>query len=493
MSRTPPPGSGPFRVFPTQATRQRLPAEAAACGHCLGGTCCQSEDAIYLTAFDVLRLATYFDLSPAEFLRRFTQDRFAEGALEPYRRATLDDPESSVVTYLRRRANRSFSPCIFLKYVRDADGTPRRICGVHPARPLSCREYYHDTCKTRVTGELAALQAHAFERVRDGALTREHAEAERARLGRQLSGDAPMSALLEYSVWTEVWRALRADEANEEGAGGYALADYQDPIDVKLDRMLSKQRLRLEERYGWEPHGDQLQPYRAGLSFVGTEDHRRLLRIAEAPPTHGLFADGDYPFFAANRLVVAGMRPPKRFPLLGEAGTKRLLRDVSGEPLFPRHRDARVRALTQRELWRAALAAADALVAFASYVATLGRVLEQAPPGTFEWELLWFLRRLEVARHPVLALHPGLGAVGDWAREVLKPDGRLRVHLRAAPPPPRVTPRALVRLIDTQAPDGSWWRNPARSVMPDSQEEYLRRWLHTTAAGLLALRPPSRT
>src|SRR5262245_52838373 len=215
--------AGPFRVFPTRSEKQRFATDADACGSCLGGTCCQSEDAIYLTALDVLRLSAFLDLSPPEFLRQFTQERFAEGPLEPYRRSTIDDPDSSVVTYLRRRSNRSFSPCIFLKYVRESDGLPRRVCGVHPARPLACREYYHHHCKTRATGELAALQAHAFEMIRDGAITLEMADAQRRRLAPMLTAGAPMSAWLEYAVWTEVRRALQPEAANEEGAHSYPI------------------------------------------------------------------------------------------------------------------------------------------------------------------------------------------------------------------------------------------------------------------------------
>lgn len=483
--------AGPFRVFPTRATRQRFAEDAGACAHCLGGSCCQSEDAIYLTALDVLRLATYFDLSPAEFLRRFTQERFAEGPLEPYRRQIIDHTDSSVVTYLRRRSNRSYSPCIFLKYTRDPDGTPRRICGVHPARPLACREYYHHHCKTRATGELAALQAHAFEMIRDGKLTLDMARAQRQRLRPLMTGEAPMSAWLEYAVWTEVWRALQVDETNEEGAESYPIAEFQDPPDAKINRLLSKQRLRLEERYGWVPHGDQLQVFSGGLSFAGSTDHRRILRIVATPPSRGLFEDGDYPFFAANRLTVSGMRPPGRFRLLGAAGKRPLVEAAPGDALFPRHRDPRVRTITSKEVWRAALDAADALVTFAGYVAALGQVLETEPPRTFEWEILCFLRRLKAERHPVLHVHPGLREVSAWARASVRPNASMRRFLRDLPLASRPSPAVIRRLLETQQPDGSWTGDPEARLLPDSQADYLRRWLHTTAAGLRGLRPPA--
>jgi Fe-S-cluster containining protein len=486
---TPPslPDTGPFRVFPTRRSRQTFPDDAAACSQCLGGACCQSEDAIYLTALDVLRLCAFFDLSPGEFLLRFTQERFAEGPLEPYRRQTIDDPDGSVVTYLRRRSNRSYSPCIFLKYICDADGTPRRICGVHPARPLACREYYHHHCKTRATGELAALQAHAFEMVRDGTLTLEMVQSQRERLRPLLSPEAPMSAWLEYAVWTEAWRALQPDEANDEGAMSYETSEYQDPLDLKLNRLLSKRLVRLEERYGWIPSGEQLHVFDAGAAFAGSPDRQRLLRIVNTQPSRGLFEDGDYPFFAANRLMVSAMRRPRRFALLGDARKRRLVQDAPDEMPFEGHRDPRVRATTLREIWGGALNAADALVTFAAYVASLGQVLEQEPPGTFEWEILWFLRRLDAAQHPVIAVHPGFRKVGLWA-EAATPRGAKRRLLHMTLPARPAAPVAIRRLLDTQRADGSW-ADPAARLLPDSQAEYLRRWLHTTANGLLALRP----
>src|SRR5688572_21033665 len=72
------PDAGPFRIYPTRSNEQRFARDADACSRCLGGTCCQSEDAIYLTSLDVLRLATFLDLSPGEFMKRFTQESFAE-------------------------------------------------------------------------------------------------------------------------------------------------------------------------------------------------------------------------------------------------------------------------------------------------------------------------------------------------------------------------------------------------------------------------------
>jgi Fe-S-cluster containining protein len=485
------PGAGPFRIFPTRSTRQRFAADADACRQCLSGACCQSEDAIYLTAFDVLRLCAYFDLSPSQFLTRFTQERFEEGPLEPYRRRTIDDPLTSVVTYLRRRSNRSFSPCIFLKYVRDPDGTPHRICSVHPARPLACREYYHHHCKTRATGELASLLAHAFEMIRDGRITLDEARAQRERLRPLLSDDAPMSAWLEYALWTEAVRALQVDEVNEEGARSYDAAAYQDPIDMKIDRLLSKQHLRLEERYGSVPHGEQLDPYKAGLSFADSPDRERLLRLVSTPPSRGLFEDGDYPFFAANRLTIADMARPSRFRRLSPAVRRALIAAAPDLPAFPSHRDPLVRAITIRRLWHAALDGADALVTFAAYVASLGQVLEIEPPGTFEWEILCILQRMRASRHPVAAVHPGFAEIAEWARSIVTPDAKARRYLRAIPAAPPAAPAAVRQWLGSQHADGSWSSDPPPGRLPDSQAAYLRAWLHATAAGLLAVQPPA--
>lgn len=479
-------GHGRFRVFPSRADRQRFARETNVCAECLGGTCCQSEDAIYLTAFDILRLSTFLDLSPADFLRRFTQEGFQEGPLEPYRRETIDRSGSSIVTYLRRRSNRSYSPCIFLKYVRDARGTPRRICSVYHARPLACREYYYHHCKMRGTGELAALQAHAFELIRDGTITLEIAQTQRARLRPLVTEDAPMSAYLEYAVWTEAWRALQPELANEEGVNAYDISAYQDHIDIKIDRLLSKERLRLEERYGWIPHGDQLQRFDDGLRFAGSPEHRRLLRIVEAPPSHGLFEDGDYPYFAANRLAVPGMLPPRRFKHISAVAKRRLVAAACGASAFPKHRDPRVRTTTAREIWTAAIAAADALVTFADYVAALGQVLEVEPAGTMEREILSCLRELE--QHPVVSVHPGFPEIRRWAETAVRASS-LAARRAKATTNQRAAPKLIRRLLDRQQPDGTWTRDPQVSLLPESQADYLRSWLYVTAEGLAALRP----
>src|SRR5947209_8281371 len=152
-----------FRKYPTKREKQEFTDDRQVCKSCLSGVCCSNQDAIALTSFDIFRLSAFFNMSPADFMLTFTQDEF-DGEDAGYRRKINDDPKSSVLTWLRRRANFWASPCIFLKYVRDPQGTPRRICSVHDARPLSCREFYFDTCKTRGTGELASLLAEGYEK-----------------------------------------------------------------------------------------------------------------------------------------------------------------------------------------------------------------------------------------------------------------------------------------------------------------------------------------
>jgi Fe-S-cluster containining protein len=407
-----PPGA--FRQYPTRAGQQQWPSQRDVCRGCLGGTCCVSEDPIHLTAFDILRLAALLDITPAEFLLKFTQDRFGEEDSESRRRRWIDDPESSTVTFLRRRANHAVSPCIFLKYVRDDDGTVRRICGVHPGRPLACREYYYDTCKTRWTGELAALQAHGLEALRDGQWNAAAIEAELCRLTAAQAESGPMSAQLALDFWTEMSRASRWEECNEEGAAAFDLTAFQDPLDDKLNRLLSKKHLRREEHRGPVPHGEQLDPFVDGNSFARGAERARLLRIAAAPPRHGLFERGSYRHYSVHRLLQAGMEAPAFFATMSAEKKKALLATIPVRPLFAGSH------LNLREIYRAALAACDALVHFASYVARIGDLPELGPAGSFEFALLHALQRLETSAHPCLAQHPQLIPVKVWARRRIR-------------------------------------------------------------------------
>lgn len=193
------------------------------------------------------------------------------------------------------------------------------------------------------------------------------------------------------------------------------------------------------------------------MAFAGSSERQRLLRIVAERPTRGLFEDGDYPYFAANRLAVAGMQPPRRFTRFAAASKRKLLASRSPDSLFPRHRDPRVRATTARDIWGAALDAADALVTVGGYVATLQRVLELEPVGTLEQEILWWLDRMQADGHPVVAIHPGLRQLRTWARSIAghnaPPSGRVSGRQGATPRP---QPRSVRSLLDRQHPSGAW-------------------------------------
>ncbi|MGH9843560.1 MAG: YkgJ family cysteine cluster protein [Blastocatellia bacterium] len=396
----------PFRRYPTRLSRQEYDDERRVCGDCLSGACCASEDPIHLTSFDVFRLAAFFDLSPAEFLRRFTQDRFAGEDSETRRRLWVEDAESSTVTFLRRRANSPTSPCIFLKYVRDHDGTPRRVCGVHEARPLACREYYYDTCKTRWTGEIAALLAEGFEKLRDGEINEARIDAELARFSAHDCAAAPLSASLERHFWMEMKRAVDPDRSNSEGAASYRAADYQDPAAEKLNRILSVKHLRFEEKYGPRPHGEQLMPYAAGLGFAGSAERARLLTIVRKPPSAGLFSTGDYPFYVAHRAMLPGVKAAAVFAAIPDGEIRSFLKSLPDIRLFPRHEQSAVRRTTLREVYAAGLKGYNHLIRVASYFAAMGRILEVERPGQIEASLLTMLAGFGTSLNPYLADNP---------------------------------------------------------------------------------------
>lgn len=463
--------TSPFRIFPTatRQTGQRFSADRAVCSACLGGTCCSSEDPISLTPFDILRLAAFFNLSPSEFLLRFTQDRFADDA-DFDRRSYLDDPNSSVITFLRRRANRRTSPCVFLKYIHEPDGTPRRVCSIHDARPLACREYYYDTCKTRWTGELAALQATGYEMVRDKKLG--PAEV-KAGLQQNKGQQKEMQGALEFAFWTEMRRALHPEAANREGANSFPLAEFQDALDEKLNRMLSSQFLRLEEKYGPEPWGEQLHPYTSGASFATSPECQRLLRLAEQGPRTTLFQTGDYPHYVASRFALPAMQWPQRFRALTARQKDRISAEVE---------KAEGEAISR--ICRASLDAADALAGLCGYIAQTGNLLEQEPAETLPHEVLFLLSLIERSGHPCWPLHAGLRQAKKWAAQ--------RAELPSAwskllSPKPTRTRRATRHLLATQQHNGSWNSNPGLAQLPNSQADYWRSLLHNTAAGLLAL------
>ncbi len=441
----------PFRIFPAKAGT--LPANASpqqACHACLSGTCCSSEDPIILTAFDVLRLATFFNLSPAEFLLRFTQDRFAGEDSETKRRPYLDDPNSSTVTWLRRRANLPSSPCIFLTYIKEADGTPRRVCGVHEARPLACREYYFDTCRTRWTGELATLQADGYEQIREGQITPARVENELARLGPVDPDSAPMSLQMDFAFWIEMRRALDIEAANTEGANSYDITLWQDPIHQKLNRLLSRTWLRFEEKYGLLPSGEQLHPYSAGLSFAESPHRQRLLNLSQQSPSQApLFGPGDYPHYVAARISLLGLKPSRKFPSL----PARALRQQSAK-------------------MRSALEAANSLVHLAASLSDL----------PLERELLFATRRIEAMNPAVWSLHPGLAAVATWADSRTSLPASWQRRLRRKP----TGSRAL--RLHTQNSFGLWHTDPRPGPhWPESQSDYWCAVIQSSTEGIVAL------
>ena len=401
----------PFRRYPTKLAEQEFEDDLLVCGSCLSGVCCSSEDPIYLTSFDVFRLSAFFNLTPAEFLLTFTQERFDGEDSELERRPWIDDPGSSKVTYLRRRGNTPTSPCIFLKYVREEDGTPRRICSVHDARPLSCREFYFSHCKTRHTGELAALLAEGYEKVRDGEITGEMADAQLARFGGHDFSSAGAAESMEYAFWFEMKRVLNMERANVEGSASYDAAGYQDPIDEKLNRVLSAKYLRFEEDYGPEPCNEQLMPYTSGLSFAGSPERARIMGLVRTPPSGDLYAPHDYPISFGLRTMVPGVRHAEVFPLIPEAEIRAHIDGLPADPLFPSHDLPEVRAITRQDVRAAALKGVNHLIRFSGHIAAMGNVLECEPPGVLELELLAVISALAKSPEEYFSRNPYLEPV----------------------------------------------------------------------------------
>jgi Fe-S-cluster containining protein len=401
----------PFRKYPTRLAEQEFDDDRRVCGSCLSGACCSSEDPIYLTSFDVFRLAAFFDLTPAEFLLKFTQERFDGEDSGRERRPWIEDPDSSKVTYLRRRGSTPKSPCVFLKYVRDEDGTPRRICSVHDARPLSCREFYFSDCKTRQTGELAALLAEGYEKVRGGEITEEMADAQLARFGAHDFSSALAAKSMEYAFWFEMKRVLDMERANVEGGRSYRASDYQDPIDEKLDRVLSAKYLRFEEYYGAEPNGEQLVPYTSGLAFAKSAERARIMKLVRTRPAGGLYTAGDYPFLFGMRTMMPGVRHAEVFSAMPDAEIKSILGATPPVTLFPGHEVTEVRAITRRDVYAAVLNGLNHLIRCSGYLAAMGNVLEGSPPGVIELDLLAMISGLETSRDQFVALEPYLEPV----------------------------------------------------------------------------------
>lgn len=389
----------PFRKYPAKLDQQEYADERAVCGNCLSGACCTTEDPIYLTSFDVFRLAAFFDISPAEFLLTFTQDSFDGEDSDLARRPWIDDPDSSKVTYLRRRGSIPTSPCIFLKYVNEPDGTPRRICSVHDARPLSCREFYFQHCKARITGEVASLLAEGFEKVRDREITEEMVDERLARFDTHDFSNAGVSESMEFTFWMEMKRALNVEQSNTEGARSYRMADYQDPINEKLNRVLSARYLRFEESYGPEPNGEQLMPYTTGLGFVGSPERKRIMKLVRERPSSALYAGGVYPYRVGLRTMVEGLQHAELFATISVDEAELLLRNVPSQQLFPHHPLPGARSITRRDVAAAVLNGYNHLIRFSSYLAVMGNVMEVEPPGLLEMNMLERLASYETSLH----------------------------------------------------------------------------------------------
>jgi Fe-S-cluster containining protein len=463
--------------------QRRIASDGEACGHCLSGSCCSTEDPIGLTALDVLRLSAFLDLSPGAFLERFTQDRFEEDGNPEHRASMLEDPDSSVVTWLRRRANSTFSPCIFLKFVREPDETPRRICSVHPARPLACREYYHDTCKTRWTGEIATIHAHGYEQIRDGWITPALARTQLNLVSQRLR-ENPFSApdLLARSFWTEMDRALHAEACNHEGAA-YDVREWQHPLPLKLNRLLSRRNLRLEERYGSMPWGDQLQPYAAGSGLAGSAERERLLHIAGSAAQTHFFARAEYPLHMAHRDWMPHASPAPGFPVLSERALRRLISGIPADRIWPAHRIPAVSGTTRVDVALGIVRGVNFLARFSAYLEAMEGVLELAPAGQLE---AWLLAGCRVMSRcsSLPARHPAFARIMDWSAPRAGRGAVLRDALRRLRSigPPR--PPAAWRWIRTQEADGGWGTRPSGEGGAQVQGEYLQQILWRSLCGV---------
>ena len=406
---------GRFRKYPTRLDKQEYSNERRVCGDCLSGVCCSTEGPIYLTSFDVFRLATYMGMNAAEFLLKFTQDKFGGEDSDETRRPWIEDPNSSIVTYLRRRENTPSSPCIFFRYAREEDGTPRGVCSVHEGRPLACREFYFDGCKTRVTGELASLLAEGFEKIRDGEITREMADAHLARLNEAPAADIGHS--MEYAFWVEIKRALNMDEADREGSNSYRMKNFQYPIAEKLNRLLSSKHLRFEEYYGAKPRDEQLMPYNGGVGMEHSAEYYRIMRVRNRRPSTDLFKLGSYPYRIGVRTLVPGVNHPDVFPVIPRQEEMDFLESIPPTPLFPAHDSPEVRTVTLRLVYGAILRGLNHLIRFSSRVVALGEGLEDTP-GEYEAGLLAMIAGLRTSLNPYLADNPYIEPVKNHMANV---------------------------------------------------------------------------
>src|ERR1041384_8196162 len=435
----------PFRKYPTKLDRQSYDDERRVCSDCLSGACCESEDPIFLSGFDVFRLAAFFNVSPAEFLLRFTQDSFGDDARGEMRRKLIDDPNCSIVTYLRRRDNFPASPCIFLKYVREEDGTPRRLCSVYDARPLACREFYFDLCKKRVTGELAAVLAEGYERVRDGEITEDRVIAEIEAFNHTADR---LDTTLAHWFWLEMRRVLNWEQANTEGSNSYDMAELQDPIDEKLNRILSAKDVRFEEECGHRVRRLPQASFNSGLGFSNSPDRARIDSLVRNEPSSRLYASSREEVTVGLRTLCPGAKHAEAFATIPAGEIEDFIATIPEGLLSPDRELVQASALSLRKVYRAVLGGFNHLIRLVSYLCEMGNVLEDSVPGEFESEMLTMLAGFEPSLNPFIARNPYFEPVKSFlARATIEALERKVIEALS----PRDSLKVLCLLQGTQA------------------------------------------
>lgn len=204
------------------------------CNKCLSGACCIVEGSIGLTAIDILRMATYLNITIEEFMLRFTiEDTPDENEGENPHRL---DPGNSEVTWLRRKTEHSMSPCVMLKY-EIKDGIQRRLCSIYPARPLRCRDYDYTNCRDTTTGQTAAILAKFFVTDSERPINCEEVDMHRF--------DTFQSWMYKM-VSTEIRRGRAAKEFNYLPVSPMP-EGYVDTLDNKIGALVSKKVFSYED------------------------------------------------------------------------------------------------------------------------------------------------------------------------------------------------------------------------------------------------------
>ena len=119
---------------------------------------------------------------------------------------------------------------------------------------------------------------------------------------------------------------------------------------------------------------------------------------------------------------------------------------------------------------------------FASFVAGADRLLETAPAGTIERELLFALSRIETSAQRCWKLHPGLRQAQKWAaKKADLPDSWRK----------RLTKKSKVNRelwLESQSGYGTWRTDPSPSAeWPENQADYWLTLLRATTEGVIAL------